>query len=138
MENAPAKNLTPQGKPRTCGFRFSTTDAIVLLTGAIGVAMLAEKASELALLIGFTVGHFFLFCNIFRVRRGPEVIWSLVFLLNAVLSLQFDLYSFLIACLVQLPLTAYLLYRETRMPYYHGVFCHRWNREDIDGYLRGD
>lgn len=133
------RGLTHQGKPRTCGLRFSAIDGAVLLLSAALLAWLwANEMGNMALLVAFTVGHFFLFCNVFRVRRAPELIWAAVFLANAGLSLVFAFYPFAVACAVQLPLTVFLLWRETRQPYYHGIAARRWNARCIDAYLRGE
>ena len=64
------------------GFRFGWQDgvAIGLAAGAtwIGWGFLGSGA----LLVPLTLGHFFLFCNVFRLRRSYELYWTVVFLLN--------------------------------------------------------
>ena len=42
---------------------------------------------QLALLFPVVVGHFFLFCNIFGIRRKLELAWSVIFIINASLWL---------------------------------------------------
>lgn len=64
------------GKPLTCGMRFSVVDAVTLIVGA-GVTVWAWAfVPDLALVVPFLLMHFFLFCNVFRVSRRPELIWS--------------------------------------------------------------
>ncbi|WP_156346572.1 hypothetical protein [Verrucomicrobium spinosum] len=58
------------------GFRFSWTDALVLILGAGLTGWLASFAGELALLAAWVIGHFFLFCNVFRIGRKPELVWA--------------------------------------------------------------
>ena len=130
--------MAHQGRPRTCGMRFSVVDALAIVVAAVGTALLWPLSPELAILVPFTLGHFFLFCNVFRVRRLPELVWAGVFLLNAGAWLLNGSFSWLGVCAVQLPLTAFLLWRETRMPWYHGVMCRRWNARHIEAYLRGE
>lgn len=93
---------------------------------------------DLALLIGFVLGHFFLFCNIFRVRRGPELVWTAVFLANYGLWHLSGHFWIVGVFLTQIPLTIFLLWRETRKPWYHGIGCRRLNGEHLDEYLRGE
>lgn len=123
--------------PRTWGMRFSRTDAAALAVGACATAALWGASRDLALLVPFTLGHFFLFCNVFRVARKPELVWACVFLANYAGWSLAGRFSWLGVCGVQLPLTAFLLWRETRLPRYHGIFADRWNPR-LDEYLRGD
>jgi hypothetical protein len=73
-------------------------------------------------LIVFAVGHFFLFCNVIRMRRNYELIWAALFLVNfAVLGVGFGApWS---ALLVQFPFTLVLVFLEVRSPRYRGVFA---------------
>ena len=71
----------PAGK-RTWGFRFSATDAIALLILGAAILGLYRVGSNLWWLVAIVAGHFFLFCNIFRVVRRRELIWSALFVLN--------------------------------------------------------
>jgi len=127
-----------ESRPRTCGVRFSAFDAVFLVVGAVATALIWPVDSEAALLVPFTVGHFFLFCNVFRISRRSELIWAAVLVLNAVawhLAAKFSPLGIIAA---QLPLTALLLWLETRRPSYHGIACRRWNSEHVDAYLRGE
>lgn len=112
---------------RTCGVRFSWIDGVAIVMGAILTVVVWPVTPEMALAIPFTLGHFFLFCNVFRVRRQPELIWSAVFLLNAGAWYASGHFSWLGLSAIQLPLTAFLLWRETTKPWYHGIACRRWN-----------
>lgn len=77
--------LAPQGMsraPRTWGMRFSRTDAAALVAGAGATVALWGASRDFALLVPVTPGLFFLFCNVFRVARKPELLWACVFLAN--------------------------------------------------------
>lgn len=63
------------------GFRLSTLDIVVLVAGAIGSILDAQVQLWFGMAIAFTVGHFFLFCNVFRMPRPLELAWSAFFLL---------------------------------------------------------
>ena len=60
----------------THGVRFAPLDAVVLLVGALLTWALWRAVGHFALLVPVTVLHFFLFCNVFRVRRGAELLWA--------------------------------------------------------------
>jgi hypothetical protein len=79
------------------------------------------------------------FCNVFRIRRWKELLWTAVCLVNVA--------CWLIAgpeagpawggvLLVQTPLTIALIANEIRHPVYHGVRADRWNPHLAD-YLAG-
>lgn len=109
------------------GFRFSWTDAVVLVVGAVLTWWLARLAGELALLAAFVIGHFFLFCNVFRIGRKPELVWSGAFMVLAALSLGMEILDLRLALGLALGLSTLLILRETRLPRYHGIFWQRVN-----------
>lgn len=121
--------MKQQSKPvdcrRTWGFRFSIVDAAVLLVTAIGTPWLVPA---------FVVLHFFLFCNVFRIRRAPELIWGLCFVLLAGLLAVAGRFDPSILMICQLPLTVILIAKDIRHPNYHGVFADRLNPR-LDEYL---
>ena len=126
----------PLAHPRTSGFRLSALDAAVLVAGAAGTWLAAPAVGPLAGVIPMAVGHFFLFCNVFRLRRRYELGWTAVFLANfAAWTLAGELsWPGLLA--IQLPVTAVVIALEVRSPRYHGVLAHRINprlAEYLDG-----
>ena len=60
------------------GFRFSLVDAAMIAVCALATASLWPLLDEMTLVFPIVLGHFFLFCNIFRVPRKPELLleWS--------------------------------------------------------------
>ncbi|MDX1973623.1 MAG: hypothetical protein SFY68_13925 [Candidatus Sumerlaeia bacterium] len=103
------------------GFRFSSTDALILIIGTISAVGTSLISISLPFLIAFVVLHFFLFCNVFRINRRYELIWSILFLLNAAFLLSDSWKSILMVSLLQLPVTFLLIALELRKPTYHGV-----------------
>ena len=74
-----------------------------------------------------TLGHFFLFCNVFRLRRSYELFWSVLFLANIGFWLSRDELRWAEILAMQTPLTIALILLEMRSPNYHGVFWARLN-----------
>lgn len=92
----------------------------------------------LAFIVAFTIFHFFLFCNVFRVPRKPELIWSALFLLNAGIGFGILGAPIWLVAFIQLPVTVHLIWRAIQLPTYHGIFSRTLNPNNIDAYLRGE
>ncbi len=113
---------TRRSKP---GFRFSPRDAAVIGVFSLATAWLWGWVGSLSLLLLGVLIHFFLVCNVFRVRTRYELIWASSLLLNAgawqlagALSWQRLLGS-------QIVVTAFVIGAELRSPSYCGI-GHRW------------
>ena len=104
------------------GFRFSAVDGLFLALCAGGILLLRERLGTFVWIIAAAAGHFFLFCNVFRVRRSYELIWTAVFLLNVTAWTWSHRFSWTGVLGVQLPVTAAVILLEVRSPRYHGVF----------------
>ena len=127
---------TFQGRPRTCGMRFSFTDGCVLALAILATSLAFKTTDGYSLLILFVVLHFFLFCNVFRIRRGPELIWSSIFIVNCAVWIAWGNANLIGVVLCQLPVTVAQIAYEMTLPCYHGIFSRRTNRH-IDDYLAG-
>lgn len=102
------------------GFRFSATDAIaILLFGAATAAGLWILGS-VAWLIAFVAGHFFLFCNVFRIPRFLELTWAGCFLAVASICLVLDVEILHVMWLTP-PFTLGILWYGVRRPEYRGI-----------------
>ncbi len=130
--------MTKERGGRTCGFRFSVTDGVFL-------ALLALAGWALRGPLGPTVGvfvvvpvHFLLFCDVFRVRRSYELLWTAVFLAAVVVSISSEDIDWWIVMGIIAPLTLVLLIAEMRSPRYHGILCRRINAKHIDAWLAGE
>ena len=103
-------------------------DAAVLAIGAIATVALARVLGPMAGVIPMAVGHFFLFCNVFRVRRSYELAWAAIFIANfAAWTLLAPGFSWPGLLAIQLPVTAIVIALEVRSPRYHGVWADRLN-----------
>jgi len=115
--------MSPEFRP---GFRLSTLDVCVLLGGAFAATAAWRSSVELAALVAAAVLHFFLFCNVFRVARRPELVWSAVFLGCILAQRVLELSWLGVASVVALTTTAVIGW-EMRKPSYHGVVWQRIN-----------
>jgi len=103
------------------GFRISVRDVIVLVLGAAAAWWVARIDMSLRFAVLFTVGHFFLFCNVVRMARRLELIWTAIFLVLAscaqLLGTPTWNQTFAICFLV----TCVLVTLHVRSPSYHGL-----------------
>jgi hypothetical protein len=107
------------------GFRFSIFDALLLLSGALGAWVVWPRSWWIGFVIAFVVGHFFLFCNVFRISRGLELIWAAAFLILTYFTVTSGRPTWTTTALTSSALTIGLVYIELRKPSYHGI---GWNR----------
>ncbi|MCX6976643.1 MAG: hypothetical protein NTX04_01620, partial [Verrucomicrobia bacterium] len=73
------------------------------------------------------VGHFFLFCNVFRISRSLELIWAAGFLILTRFTVTTGQPTWTTTAMLSLALTAVLVCIELRKPSYHGVGWSRFN-----------
>jgi len=109
------------------GFRLSEIDAGVLILGVVVMPVLGRFDDVLAVVLLFTLGHFFLFCNVLRMSRSLELIWAVIFvcLAGSALRLGFPPWSYTFSAM--LVITSVLVIIEMRRPSYHGVFWRQLN-----------
>jgi cell division protein FtsW (lipid II flippase) len=129
MSNSPPKK-------RTWGFRFTPSDAVAIVVFISVAAVFQHSGSPLWWMLLIAAGHFFLFCNVFRIIRRRELIWAGLFILNIGLWLWFGelTWSCILAC--QLPVTVVLIFADMRSPGYHGIFAKQLNPQ-LNDYLEG-
>ena len=120
--------------PRTAGFRLSPLDVVILVISTIVTVVAWRTVGDRALIVPFTVLHFFLFCNVFRIHRRKELEWAAVAVVNVTAWACVPDASTWWPVLLQLPLTAMQIAREMRGPWYHGIFAKRINPR-LDDYL---
>lgn len=132
----PTIGLTYNGRPRTWGFRFSILDGFVLAVAFLVSYLGFKSTNGLSLLLLFVVLHFFLFCNVFRIRRKPELIWAATFVANCIFWTVTGNVDLIPISLCQLPITVLLIVLELRLPCYHGVLARRINAR-LEDYLAG-
>jgi hypothetical protein len=121
---------------RTWGFRLSISDVVFMLLAIPATWLAWPHIGAMAGIIPMAVGHFFLFCNVFRIIRWKELLWSGVFLVNVMAWTIFDECWWPGILSVQLPLTAVLIISEMFTVRYHGIWARRMNPR-LDDYLNG-
>jgi len=109
------------------GFRLSAIDIIFIAIAILFCIYFFNIAKSISYIIGIVVGHFFLFCNIARMSRTPEIIWAVFFTLFTILSLKFNLVPLSLVFLASIVLSIMLVFLETRKPSYHGILWQKLN-----------
>ena len=118
VEDQIRQNDGPRFAP---GFRLSLSDVVVLVCGAAGAFIAGRESLWHGVAIGFVVGHFFLFCNVFRFARGPELLWAAIFTSMASCTAVAKVPGWPVTLGVALLCTIALVAREIRKPDYHGI-----------------
>jgi hypothetical protein len=103
------------------GFRLSVLDVIVLVVGAVVASTLAQAVWWWGLVVGFVLGHFFLFCNVVRMARLLELAWAGIFVALAAATIVLDVPGWAITFSTSLFATLVLVVLQIRTPSYHGV-----------------
>ena len=108
-------------EPFEPGLRISGFDAAILLTGGAVGGWLYPEMPIAAILTWFVVGHFFLFCNVFRIARHLELTWTGIFLLSALPTISWGLPGWPACLSLALLTTVFVVACEMRKPSYHGL-----------------
>lgn len=109
------------------GFRISKLDIAVIVVALAIAVWLYGYSTRLSFLVLFVVGHFFLFCNIIRMSRIPELAWGAIFSGVCISSAQFGVPSWSLAICLSLMTTVVLIFMELKKPSYHGIFWKKFN-----------
>ena len=100
-------------------------DIAVLVCGAIAAVAFWPEAGWMGFIIAFVIGHFFLFCNVFRIARPLELAWSAVFVVLAAGTILTDTPGWPVTITVSLAVTVMAVVIAMRRPSYHGI-CWQW------------
>jgi hypothetical protein len=111
------------------GFRLSKLDIGVIAISIFAALILYRYSGTLCFIAFFVVAHFFLFCNVTRMSRIPELIWGTIFVLLFSSSLKQGIPSWGTAIGISLATTIVLIVLETRKESYHGIFWEKINPE---------
>lgn len=109
------------------GFRLSEIDIGVLLLGILTSVLIARFDESLAVALLFTLGHFFMFCNVLRMGRPLELVWAVLFVLLAGSTILNGFPSWSYTLYAMLAVTAILALVQVLQPSYHGVFWRQLN-----------
>ncbi len=85
-------------------------------------------------LLVIVVAHFFLFCNVFRIVRSLELIWAGLFILNFLLWMLLNRFTWANVLAIQIPITMTFILYEMHGPREHGIFARRV-KPRLDDYL---
>ncbi len=110
------------------GFRISILDVLFMLAMATLAIFLAGYSAYFALIATTPVVQFFLFCNVFRIRRIPELVWSGSYIIMAAMG-YWNGYEPSSIIAFGLSIGGIIIFLETQPPSYHGVFWRRLNPE---------
>jgi hypothetical protein len=109
------------------GFRLSALDVFILAVGVVAALALAMVVWWWGFVMGFVLGHFFLFCNVVRMARPLELGWAAVFLALAAGTVALDVPGWSVTASVSLVATVVVVMVEMRKPSYHGLAWQRIN-----------
>jgi len=96
-------------------------DVGILVAGVMGASIVWPSSVLWAMIILFVVAHFFMFCNIFRIPRRPELIWAGTFISLSIMTIVSGFPGWLITIGTSFGLTAILIRQSMSRPDYHGV-----------------
>ncbi|MHC4777237.1 MAG: hypothetical protein ACYTFG_01530 [Planctomycetota bacterium] len=103
------------------GFRLSVVDGLFIAANGAAAWLLRGVLGQFSWIFVVAVAHFFLFRNVFRIRRSYELIWTGIFLANFGAWLLSGDFDWLRVLAIQIPVTAVLIALELRSPRYHGI-----------------
>jgi hypothetical protein len=109
------------------GFRLSFLDVLILCAGLIGSIVLGLQTGWAGFVVMLVVLHFFLFCNVFRISRPPELIWAAAFVVLGGATILTEFPGWIATMVISVALSSHLIWRETRKPHYHGICWKKWN-----------
>ncbi len=120
------------------GLRFWWSDAVVMVLCALATWLLWPPLGGFSLVLPVTLAHFFLFCNVFRIRRTYELVWAVIYLVNILYWVFLREFSWLGVLALQTPVTLAFIAFEVGSPRYHGVFWERWSARRTGPPMSGD
>jgi hypothetical protein len=109
------------------GFRLSEMDVGILILGVCCSVLLARFDERLGMVVVFVLAHFFLFCNVLRMRRLLELIWAMLFVFLAGSTFYFNYPFWHYTLVVMLVVTLILAIVQILQPSYHGVLWQKIN-----------
>jgi hypothetical protein len=115
-----------QNKAFAPGFRMSFLDVAVIVVGILVSLLLGKKYWPLSPIVLFVLGHFFIFCNVFRLSRLLELLWAGAFLALSPLTVL-DWQGAVDMMEIMICITVVLIIIEIKKPSYHGIFWRQIN-----------
>lgn len=121
--------MLPLMSTNKVGFRLSLIDCALILAGLLltcfyphnkGIPQNIDFFFQAMIL--YVIGNFFLFCNVFRVRRKYELWWVASALMNTLLLL-FYYNNVPVFFISQSVATLMAIIMEIKSPTYHGILA---------------
>ena len=109
------------------GFRVLPHDIPFIVIGIALAVYFYSSIPDLSVIAITSVFHFFLFCNIFRIRRAPELIWGGIFITLSYLKIEGLIQNWSLSLLISFIIAICIIAYETKHPSYHGVFWRKLN-----------
>jgi len=110
---------------RRYGFRLWVSDMVVILACFPATWLLWRWFDEQALMLPLVLGHFFLFCNVFRVRRRLELWWAAALVVNGLVWIGVEDFGLLEIWIVQTPVTLVVIGITVAGRDYRGIGCRK-------------
>jgi hypothetical protein len=107
------------------GFRLSLSDTLLLVACGAATWLLWDVTAGLVVFAPVALGHFFLFCNVFRVGRNPELVWAGCFFAIALVWLLRQPWPWWWLVVLPSPVSVGVIVHAIRRPDYHGIFAGR-------------
>jgi len=101
---------------------MSGLDALVMVVAVAATGLTLPWLGVMAWLFVIVAGHFFLFCNVFRIQRVLELVWAGLFVLNVSGWYVMDAFEWWRVLAAQTPATIALVSMSFSKNDYHGVF----------------
>ena len=106
---------------RVAGVRMSARDAVVIVLSVPATWGLWCVFGPIAVVCPVVLGHFFLFCNVFRVGLRAELLWALGFVLNVGVLFVADAFAWDRVAMIQAPMTITTIVTTMLREDYHGL-----------------
>jgi hypothetical protein len=119
------------------GFRLSFLDVVFVIGSLLATIGLASLTWWWGLVVGFVSGNFFLFCNVFRVARPLELVWSVLFLTLAVATIVLDAPGWPVTVAISGGATLAVIFLQMRKPSYHGI-AWQWINPNLPAWWEGE
>jgi len=121
----PEINLPWWRSDRPWGFRFSWVDGTIVAAGLVVTMLAWPEFEQMTLAIPYLLGHFFLFCNPFRIGGERSLIWVVAFLMNVAVWMRHQNTAGMI--IIQMVVTILLIAHCVMGKNDHGWLCERIN-----------
>jgi hypothetical protein len=118
----------------SAGFRFAPHDAFAIVICVAVTMVFCPILGNIVILFPVVLGHFFLFCNVFRVPRYLELSWSGIFVVNVGIWVSLSRLDWIVIVVTQLPPTLLAISIAIVSNDYHGIGYSLvpWGRRLVD------